>query len=111
VSTLNYKETLKVLDKIYENKSLNFHINISALGSKMQSLGCSIYCYIRPEISVYHAIPKKFNPKQYSEGYKDVWIIDFGHLTKIRDILNRIGTLEISKLNNQQETPQDLNSR
>lgn len=99
VSTLNYKKTLEVLEQIYKNKNFGFHINISALGSKMQSLGLALYCYIRPDISIYHAIPKKFNPKQYSEGCKDCWLIDFGKMSEIRDILNRVGTLEISKLN------------
>jgi len=99
VSTLNYKKTLEVLEQIYKSKNLDFHINISALGSKMQSLGLALFGYIRPDIPVYLAIPKEFNPRQYSEGCKGIWIIDFGKLNKIRSILNRVGTLEISKLN------------
>ncbi len=99
VSTLNYKKTLEVLEQIYKSKNLDFHINISALGSKMQSLGLALFGYIRPDISVYLAIPKEFNPRQYSEGCKGIWIIDFGKLNEIKNILNRVGTLEISKLN------------
>lgn len=95
VCTFDYKKTLDVLDQIYKNKNLDYHINISALGSKMQSLGISIFCYIRPDLSVYLAIPKEFNPAQYSEGCKATWQIDFGNLKNTRDLLNKVGQLEI----------------
>lgn len=95
VCTFDYKKTLVTLDQIYNNKNLDFHINISALGSKMQSLGIALFCYIRPDISIYHAVPDKYNPKQYSEGCKATWQISFGDLLNIRNILNRVGKLEI----------------
>lgn len=95
VCTFNHKETLKILDQIYNTKNLDFHINISALGSKMQSLGISLFCYIRPDVSIYLAIPKEYNPRQYSEGCKATWQIDFGDLTNIREILDKVGRLEV----------------
>lgn len=95
ICTLDYQKTLEKLDQIYKSKNLNFHINISALGSKMQSLGISLFCYMRPDVSVYHAIPKEFNPKQYSKGCKATWQIIFGDLTELRNILDKVGQLEI----------------
>ncbi len=95
ICTLDYKKTLGVLEQIYINNNLDSHLNISALGSKMQSLGISIFCYIRCEVSVYFAIPKEYNSKQYSEGYKNTWQIEFGDISEIRKILNQVGTLEI----------------
>ena len=95
VSTFDYKETLKALEGIYKNKGLEYHMNISALGSKMQSLGISVFAYIRPDVSVYLAIPQKYNPSQYSEGCKATWQINFGDLTNIRNILNKEGKLEV----------------
>jgi hypothetical protein len=95
VSTLNYKKTLEVLEQIYKNKNFDSHINISALGSKMQSLGIAFFCYIRPDVPVYLAIPKEFNPRQYSEGCKGIWIIDFENLSEIRGMLNRVGMIEM----------------
>ena len=97
VCTFNYKETLKALEHIYINKELEYHINICALGSKMQSLGISLFCFIRPDISVYFALPQKFNPNQYSEGCRDTWQIGFGCLINIKSILNRVDQLEIVK--------------
>lgn len=95
VSTFDYKEILRVLDQIYNSKNLDFHINVSALGSKMQNLGLSLFCYIRPDVSVYLAIPEKYNPKQYSEGCKATWQINFGEIKNIRNILSKVGQLEI----------------
>ena len=97
ISTFDYKETLKVLDRIYNSKNLDFHINISALGSKMQTLGLALFCYIKPDVSVYLAIPEKYNPKQYSEGCKATWQINFGEIKNIRDILNKVGSLITEK--------------
>jgi hypothetical protein len=97
VSTFDYKDTLGNLEEIYKNKNLDFHLNVSALGSKMQSLGIALFWDIRPDISIYFAIPKEYNPKQYSEGCKETWQIDFGNLQEIRAILNRVGMLEIIK--------------
>jgi hypothetical protein len=97
VCTLNYKKTLQVLDPIYRDKSLDFHIYISALGSKMQSLGISLFCYVRPDVTVYLAVPKEYNPRQYSEGCKATWQIDFGDLRSVREVLNRVGQLEVPK--------------
>lgn len=94
VCTFNYKETLKTLDKIYNANNLDFHINISALGSKMQTLGIAIFCYANPDVSVYVAMPKEYDSKRYSEGTKATWQIDFGDLRNIRDILDRVGRLE-----------------
>ena len=95
VSTLNYKKTLEVLEQIYKSKNFDFHINISVLGSKMQSLGISFFCYIRPDVSVYLAIPKEYNPRHYSEGCKEIWIINFGNLSEICNLLNHVGMIEI----------------
>lgn len=97
VSTLDYKKTLEILYQIYRSKNLDFHINISALGSKMQCLGISLFWYIMQDISIYLAIPREYNPKQYSEGCRGTWQIDFGDTARTRGILDKVGQLEIIK--------------
>jgi len=94
VCTFDYKETIKKLDKIYNDNNLDVHINISALGSKMQTLGIALFCYVRPDVSVYLAIPKEYNSKQYSEGCNATWQIDFGGLSEIRKILDKVDQFE-----------------
>jgi hypothetical protein len=93
VSTLNYKDTLRTLDQIYQNKNLEFHINISALGSKMQSLGTSLFWHMRPDVSIYFAVPSEYNPNQYSEGCKATWEVNFGDLSSTRSSLDRVGQI------------------
>lgn len=95
ISTFDYKKTIEILDRIYKPRETEFHINVSALGSKMQSLGIGLFWYVRQDSSIYFAIPKEYNPSQYSEGCKATWQIDFGDLTEIRGILNKVGQLEI----------------
>src|SRR3990167_6590755 len=95
--TFKYKETIKRLDRIYNDNDLDFHINISALGSKMQTLGIALFCYVRPDVSIYHAIPKEYDAKGYSEGCKETWQIDFGGLSEIRKILDRVDQFETVK--------------
>lgn len=95
VCTLDYKETLRNLDQLYEKHYLDSHLNISAQGSKMQSVGLAIFAYIRPDISIYHAIPKKYNPKKYTDGCKAFWQINFGDLQTIKNLLNKTDCLKL----------------
>ncbi len=100
ISTLDYKETMSILEKIYQEKINQYHINISDLGSKMQSLGIALYCHIRPEISIYFSVPAQYNPERYSEGVKNHWVVDFGSIYKLIDQLNSVDTIRIrNKIN------------
>ena len=95
ISTLDYKETVSILERIYQEKIQEYHINISDLGSKMQSLGVALYCHIRPEISVYYSVPEKYNPGRYSEGVKNHWLIDFGSTSQMMQLINDVDTIKI----------------
>jgi len=97
ICTFDYKKSIKKLDKIYNDYYLDFHINISALGSKMQTLGIAIFCYVRPDVSVYFAMPKEYNSKQYSEGCKETWQIEFKDFKNVKGMFDKIGQLEIIK--------------
>lgn len=95
ISTFNYKKTIEILEQIYKSRETKFHINISALGAKMQSLGIGLFWYVKQDISIYFAIPKEYNPSQYSEGCNATWQINFGDIADIGTILDKVGQLEI----------------
>jgi hypothetical protein len=95
VSTLNYKETITTLESIYQQNSL-FHMNIADLGSKMQTLGISIFYHIRPDVSVYYAIPKQYNSHRYSAGVKKHWFINWGLIGDFISLINKIDSLNIN---------------
>jgi len=96
VSTLYYKKTIEQLESIYQNHNLINHINIADLGSKMQTIGICLYCLIRPEISIYHTLPKSYGTFRYSSGTKCFWAIRFGNLDSVRQSINNIDTINIT---------------
>ena len=57
VSTFDYKDALKRLDMIYAERCERFNITVSPLGSKLQALGTSLFCYMHPDVRVMTAIP------------------------------------------------------
>jgi len=95
ISTFDYKDTLKKLFKLYKKWFLDYHMNISPLGSKMQSLGIALFHYMKPEVSITFAPPLRYNANYYSDGCKDTWIIDVGQLREIRNILDQVGKIRI----------------
>jgi len=95
VSTFYYKKTIESLERIYQPRDCKYHVTLSPLGSKMQSLGIALFWYMRQDTSIVFATPKEYNARQYSEGCKGVWQIKFGELANIREIIDRVAQLEI----------------
>lgn len=95
MTTFDYKKTLDVLERIYGPRDRTYHITVSPLGAKMQSLGLALFWYMRQDVSIVFAVPKEYNARQYSEGCKDTWQVDFGNLKLTRDVLDRVGQLQI----------------
>ena len=87
VCTLDYKKTLNTLEHVFNDTFNNYHINISDLGSKMQSLGIAVFANLRRNVSVYYSEPVKYNSLQYSEKVKDYWFINIG---KTKDFVNTL---------------------
>jgi hypothetical protein len=97
VSTFSYTETLQLLHNIYSDRSAQFNITISPLGSKLQALGCILFCYQRRDVRVIYSIPSQYNAKRYSDGCKALWQIEFGSIEKLRSLLGSAGKLRMEK--------------
>jgi hypothetical protein len=95
ISTFHYKETINDLDKEYQKLNCKYHLNISPLGSKMQSIGIALFNYLHPDVTIIFAPPKEYGSKKYTDGSKNIWKIKFGEIKKIRELLDKIGMLEI----------------
>ena len=95
ISTLDYKETLTSLESIYDRLSNEYRLTLSPIGSKMQALGSSLFCYIHPDTRIVLAIPQEYNAAQYSEGCRETWRIEFGRLSDLRRLLGSVGRLVI----------------
>lgn len=95
VSTFEYKDTLKVLERLHSERSETHTITLSPLGSKLQAFGTALFCFMRPDVRVIFSTPKEYNAVQYSAGCKAVWQIDLGSLDQLRSLLMEVGTIKI----------------
>ncbi len=94
VCTLDYKKTLTILDHIYKDVFSDFHINISDLGSKMQSFAIALFAILRRDITVYYSEPHKYNPSHYSEGVEDIWQIKIGNSSDFLNLLYKVDLIK-----------------
>jgi hypothetical protein len=80
---------------IYAERCETFNMTVSPLGSKLQALGTSLFCYMHPDVRVMTAIPKIYNAALYSEGCAAIWHLDFGETSSVREQLESVGTIAV----------------
>jgi hypothetical protein len=93
-STLNYKEIIEVLDRIWDATRYTTAMSIACLGSKMQHLGVGLFCRMHKEISLWLSEPQKFSSKRFSSGCGAMWQLDFGGTKGLRALLESQGTYQ-----------------
>lgn len=93
ISTFDYKDTLRTLELIYQERSGSYRFTLSPIGSKMQAVGASLSCYLHPEVRVIFSAPEEFNASHYSTGCKAMWSVEFGDLFRLRANLDRVGEI------------------
>lgn len=96
VSTFEYREALLALESACLQRREKYNITLVPLGSKLQAISASLFCYMHPEVRVVFASPKKYNSEQYSDGVKATWAVNLGLTASLRSTLDRVGTLTIS---------------
>lgn len=96
-STFDYREMVSLLDTICSTDALpaNSRITLSPMGSKMQAVGCALFCIARPEIRVKFAIPAKYSVRHYSEGAGGSWVLELGGGPDLRKRMQSIGELRV----------------
>jgi hypothetical protein len=97
VSTFDFKKTLEALEQIYLERWEKFNITISPLGSKMQALGISLFCYLHWDVRVMFARPMEYNAALYSEGYRSIWEADITSVSLMRSQLDTVGKLVVAE--------------
>lgn len=95
VGTFDYKESLRILERLHGELAEQYRLTLSPLGSKMQALGIALFCYMHPDVRVVFSTPIEYNAAQYSKGYKAAWKIELGPMEEVRRLLDRVGTLRI----------------
>lgn len=87
VSTFDYKETIKILEKIYESNKYAKKIVIAPTGSKYQTLGVFFFKQMHPDIQIIYPVTKKFTDR-YTDGYNALWKISFPSFSKFVSLLD-----------------------
>lgn len=95
ISTFEYKDALCALETLYEERVNDYRFTIAPMGSKMQALGCSLFCYLHPDVRVMFSVPAKYNAANFSEGCMAIWRIEFESLKESREKLDGVGQFRI----------------
>jgi hypothetical protein len=90
VSTFDYRSTAVTLEKVHLREAGVRQLTVAPLGSKMQALGASLFCWARPEVRVVFAAPVRYRAARYSEGTKAVWQIPLGDTRELRALLDSV---------------------
>jgi hypothetical protein len=96
VSTFDYRETLRVLEKIFQKRRANYGVFVASLGSKMQKVGQVLFHVLRPEAAAVVSIPRVWNYERYSdETARAVYSLDLGSCRELREALWRTRRLRV----------------
>ena len=78
VSTMDYRETLRVLASIYAKRSAFDRLVIAPIGSKMQSVAVALFRATLSDVQIVYPIPQEFaTAEQYTVGTRCVHEVDF----------------------------------
>jgi hypothetical protein len=96
VSTFEYKETLRTLETLYEERVNNVRFTITPLGSKLQAFACTLFCHLHPDVRVMFSVPERYNAVSFSEGCRATWALEFVSVKEVREKLDQVGLLSIT---------------
>lgn len=94
-STFQYKEVLRELDAVHRGARAHHRVTISPMGSKLQTLGASLFCHMHDDVRVVLARPREYSASNYSHGCKAMWLLRFGQTERVRHALRRVGSLVV----------------
>lgn len=98
ISTFDYKETIKVLERIYQLYKYDKKIVVVPTGSKLQTFGVFLFKQMRPDIQVIYPVTKKFTDL-YTGCCKAVWQIPIKDFSDFILQLNGYRKKGLDKLN------------
>jgi serine/threonine protein kinase len=78
LTTFDYRQSLLALGGIYAKHRLTHRLVVMPHGSKMQTLGASLFA-VAHQASLIFAMPKSYDPERYSKGCIQVWGLPLGN--------------------------------
>jgi hypothetical protein len=96
VSTFDYRETLSVLESIYQKRKNDYAMLVCSLGSKLQKVGQVLFHTLRPEVGALVSIPRIWDPDRFSsETPHAVHMVPLGACGTLRNRLWMTRTLRL----------------
>ena len=88
VSTFDYRDTLRVILKIYEHHSAFDRIIVGPTGSKMQTVGVAIVKGFVEDLQVCYPTPRRYlDPARYTHGIRQTYRLSvFGSIDSLSSI-------------------------
>jgi hypothetical protein len=90
-STLDYRDSVKQLERIYREVGLFERIICAATGSKMQTVGLFIAKVMHPEIQIEYPTPDSYFFRDMTHGIRDVHEVVFPNFSEFVSRLRRQG--------------------
>ena len=79
ISTLDYRETLDCLQKLYAKYGVRERLLISPTGSKMQAVAVGIFRSFVEDVQIVYPTPRGFQrPDKYTEGIGEMHLLSLG---------------------------------
>lgn len=76
-STLDYRDTLRVLLEIYKDRSMFDRILVAPTGSKMQAVAVGILRAVLYDVQIVYPTPREFTqPNRYTSGVRRLYSVD-----------------------------------
>ena len=94
-STFDYRQTWALLESIYQERWETSNLTISPLGSKLQAVAVTLFCFRHSDVRVLFSTPKKYNTEQWSDGVRESWQISFGDVGDFASRVREPGRLRI----------------
>ena len=82
-STLDYRETLRVLLNIYAHRILFDRVLVAPTGSKMQAVAVGIVRAVLTDIQIVYPTPKTFKTSSYTRGLRHIYQL---HVPSVAEI-------------------------
>lgn len=83
-STFDYRETFHLLRDLYDDYSDAYRLVMAPTGSKLQTVGASLFRRLHKDIQIVYPVTKEFSDT-YTEGWKQTWGIELGNIDETVD--------------------------
>jgi hypothetical protein len=83
LSAFDYKEVLIGIEELFSRYKYTHNIIIAPLGSKLQAIAVKLFHYSHPETQIIYVPPQKFEADLYTEGVKEIHVINWTDLNKV----------------------------